>query len=335
MDTLYKTVEFKNYLKTQIDDICINAHIEGSVDKLKNSKNLFPEHMAYYDIKINDYLYMKQKNDEIIADFKNKISLLEIEIDQIANTTYNTQEYHDFFDEEAIQGPFSAELLLSDELVNIIESKVGKYCDFRFPALCINPRTKKWIDCMVASDPLYLSHSMIHIVEEIIIPYNTIYKNRLRLYEIQDRDFAILPQAQFGFIFCWDYLNYLSIQKVETYIRQAWSLLRPGGSFMFSYSNCDLLGTCLQVENKACAFANARLIKKLCDEIGFEICELHDVETGDAFRTHVSWAELKKPGVLESIRKQQALGKINHKDLSNVLQDLNKSRILNYQRRNT
>jgi hypothetical protein len=224
---------------------------------------------------------------------------------------------------------------LPTELENIIESKVGRHCAWCYPALYINPRTKKWIDCMVSADPLYITHSMIYIVKEMIDSYPTIYQNRLRLYEIIDRDFKILPQEQFGFVFCWDYLNYLSFKKVEKYIREVWYLLRPGGSFIFSYSNCDMLGTSLQLENKACAYANSRWLKKLCDEIGYEINELHDIETGDALCTHVSWAEIKKPGTLQSIRKQQALGIIKHKDLSNHLQDLNKLRIINYQRRNT
>ena len=166
MGKLYNLVEFRNYLKNQIDDLCLDKFIEGSIDRLQNSKKLFSEHISYYDIKINDYLYLKQKNHEITAEFHNKILLLEIEIDQLVNTTYNNEDYQNFYDEVCIQGPFHHELLLSTELEDRIESKVGRYCDCRFPSLFINPRTKKWIDCMVASDPLYLTHSMIYIVKE-------------------------------------------------------------------------------------------------------------------------------------------------------------------------
>jgi hypothetical protein len=313
MGKLYDLVEFRNYLKNQLDDLCIDKFIEGSIDRLQNSKKLFPEHITYYDIKINDYLFLKQKNNEIIAEFRNKISLLEIEMDQLSDTTYSTEEYHNLFDEVGIQGPFSRELIMSTELENSIESKVGRYCGYRYPALCINPRTKKWIDCMVAADPLYITHSMIDTVKEMINSFTDIYKNRLRLYEIIDRDFKILPQKQFSFVFCWDYLNYLSLRKVEKYIREVWCLLRPGGSFIFSYSNCDMLGTSLQIENKACAYANSRWLKKLCDEIGYEISELHDIETGDAFYTHVSWAELKRPGDLTTSKISQAIGAVRSK----------------------
>jgi hypothetical protein len=313
MGKLYDLVEFRNYLIDQLDDLCIDKFIEGSIDRLQNSKQLFPEHITYYDTKINDYLFLKQKNNEIIAEFRNKISLLEIEMDQLSDTIYSTEEYHNLFDEVCIQGPFSRELIMSAELENIIESRVGRYCSCRYPALYISPRTKKWIDCMVAADPLYITHSMIHIVKEMVDSYTNIYKNRLRLYEIIDRDFKILPQKQFSFVFCWDYLNYLSLSKVEKYIREVWCLLRPGGSFIFSYSNCDMLGTSLQIENKACAYANSRWLKKLCDEIGYEICELHDIETGDTFFTHVSWAELKRPGDLTTSKISQASGEIRRK----------------------
>jgi hypothetical protein len=313
MGKLYDLVEFRNYLKNQLDDLCIDKFIEGSINRLQNSKKLFPEHITYYDTKINDYLFLKQKNNEIIAEFRNKISLLEIEMDQLSDTIYSTEEYHNLFDEVCIQGPFSRELIMSAELENIIESRVGRYCSCRYPALYISPRTKKWIDCMVAADPLYITHSIIHIVKEMVDSYTNIYKNRLRLYEIIDRDFKILPQKQFSFVFCWDYLNYLSLSKVEKYIREVWCLLRPGGSFIFSYSNCDMLGTSLQIENKACAYANSRWLKKLCDEIGYEICELHDIETGDTFFTHISWAELKRPGDLTTSKISQASGEIRRK----------------------
>jgi hypothetical protein len=310
MGKLYDLVEFRNYLKDQLDDLCIDKFIEGSIDRLQTSKKLFPEHITYYDTKINDYLFLKQKNNEIIAEFRNKISLLEIEIDQLSDTTYSTEEYHNLFDEVSIQEPFGRKLIMSTELEDRIESKVGRYCGYRYPALCINPRTKKWIHCMVAADPLYITHWMIGTVNEMIDSYADIYKNRLRLYEIIDRDFKILPQKQFSFVFCWDYLNYLSLSKVEKYIREVWCLLRPGGSFIFSYSNCDMLGTSLQIENNACAYANSRWLKKLCDEIGYEIIELHDIETGDAFYTHVSWAEIKKPGNLYTVKLNQSMGKI-------------------------
>ena len=150
-------------------------------------------------------------------------------------------------------------------------------------------------------------------VKDIIKEYPQLYQNRLRLYEIVDRNFSKLPQAQFSFVLCWDYFNYLSLVFVEKYIREVYCLLRPGGHFMFSYTNCDLAGPALRAESLACAYASSRWLKKLCVEIGYEISDLKDFDTGDAFNTHVSWAILKKPGDLVTVKAAQAMAEIINK----------------------
>jgi hypothetical protein len=50
------------------------------------------------------------------------------------------------------------------------------------------------------------------------------------------------------------------------------------------------------------SYASARWLTKLLNAIGYEITALHKDETGDAFNTHVSWAEIKKPGELKQSR---------------------------------
>ena len=163
---------------------------------------------------------------------------------------------------------------------------------------------------MVAADPLYLTHISIPAIMDLIKEYPELYQRRLRIYAIEDRNFSILPQEQFSFVLCWDMFNYLSADKIEQYLKEVFRLLRPGGHFVFSYNNCDLEGPALAAELQAASFVTARWLVKLCDEIGYEINELHDVETGDAFNTHVSWVEIKKPGNLRTVKAAQALAQI-------------------------
>jgi SAM-dependent methyltransferase len=189
-------------------------------------------------------------------------------------------------------------------------SKITQYSDWHYPALQINPRSKKWIDPMVAGDPLYLTHSNISIVNDMIKEYPELYQNRLRLYEIVDRDFSKLPMAQFGFVLCWDNFNHLSLDKIEKYIREVWKLLHPGGHFIFSYSNCDLEGPALRAECHAGSYASASWLTTLLNAIGYEITALHNDETGDAFNTHISWADIKKPGDLKTVKVAQAMAQL-------------------------
>jgi SAM-dependent methyltransferase len=148
------------------------------------------------------------------------------------------------------------------------------------------------------------------MVKDMIKEYPELYQNRLRLYEIVDRDFSKLPMDQFGFVLCWDNFNHLSLDKIEKYIREVWKLLRPGGSFIFNYNNCDFEGPAYRVECHAGSYASTSWLTKLLNTIGYEITAFHDDETDDAFNTHISWVEIKKPGVLKTVKAAQAMAQI-------------------------
>jgi hypothetical protein len=314
MGKLYDLVEFRNHLIDQLDHISLDKSIQDKIESLEKTKRIFPQYSEYCDQTIKNYFLLQQQSQTAINSIRKQISSLSLEIDNTSIAMFNNHEYCNNFHENQIREPeFKNNLIVSTELESLIVSKITEYSDWHYPALQINPRSKKWVDPMVAGDPLYLTHPDINVVKEIIKPYPDLYQNRLRLYEIVDRNFSKLPQAQFSIVLCWDYFNYLSIEKVEKYVRQVWNLLRPGGCLMFSYSNCDLAGPTLRAESWACAYANSRWLKKLCNEIGYEISELKDFETGDAFNTHVSLAILKKPGKLTTVKAAQAMAQIIYK----------------------
>jgi hypothetical protein len=314
MSKLYDLVEFRNHLIDQLDHLSLDKSIQDKIESLEKTKRIFTQHAGYCDQTIKDYLLLQQQSQTAINSIREQISVLDLEIDNVATSLFDTNEYRNNFNEEQIQGlEFKNNLIVSTELESIIVSKITEYSDWHYPALQINPRSKKWIDPMVAADPLYLTHCNLTFVKEIIKPYPDLYQNRLRLYEIVDRNFSKLPQAQFSFVLCWDYFNYLSSDVVEKYIREVHSLLHPGGRFMFSYTNCDLAGSALRAESLACAYASARWLKKLCDEIGYEISDLKDFDTDDAFNTHVSLAILKKPGTFNTVKAAQAIAEIKYK----------------------
>lgn len=311
MGKLYDLVEFKNHLINQLDHLSLDKSIQDKIESLEKTKRVFPQYAEYCDQTIKNYLSMAQQNQATINSIHEQISVLDSEIDRISTSLFDNDEYQNTFHENKNEGSeFKNSLIVSEELENSITSKITEYSDWHYPALQISPRSKEWIDPMVAGDPLYLTHDNINIVKEMIKPYPDLYQTRLRLYRIIDRDFSVLPQAQFGFVLCWDNFNYLSLDKIEKYIKEVWKLLRPGGHFIFSYSNCDLPGVAFRAEKWACSYSNSRWLTKLLKEIGYEIIESHDVETGDAFNTHVSWVDIKKPGELKTVKAHQALAQI-------------------------
>ena len=311
MGKLHDLVKFRNYLIDSSDKLSLDSFLQSKIEFLTKTKSLFPEQLDYINKKVDDFLEIDIQSKKAIAEIDDKVTLLNKEIDEMARLMFDNEEYRNTFDEKNVQGlNFQKELILSAELESWVESEIMHHCDWHYPALQINPRCKKWIDLMVAGDPLYLTHFNINIVKDIIKTYPSLYQTRLRLYEIINRDLSKLPQGQFGFVLCWDNFNYISLDKFEKYLREVWSLLRPGGHFIFSYSNCDLDGTALRAEYRACSYASLRWLTTLSNEIGYEIIETHDDETGDAFNTHVSWAELRKPGILKTVKAHQSIAEI-------------------------
>jgi SAM-dependent methyltransferase len=144
--------------------------------------------------------------------------------------------------------------------------------------------------------------------------YPDSYKRKARLYIIKNRDFSILPQNQFGFILCWDNFDYLTYDIIQKYLQEAFRLLRPGGIFMFSYTNCDLELSALKVDHQIAAYCSSGWLLKSLEEIGYEVINLVDCN-GPTYDPNlglqeypISWAEVRKPGKLTTVKRAQAQG---------------------------
>lgn len=307
MCKLHKLVQARNELINSVGNLDLTIPIQEKINQVANIKINYENIDSYLD-KIN-LLYQDLiiKNQEILTALKQSIIQLEEKIDEVA-TALCDDTYKELYSEANF--PKNINVKYGENLEEQIVSKISQYSDWHYPGLQINPREKKWIDCMTTSDPLYLTNHNINPVKKIIADYTEAYQHRLRLYEISDRDFSILPQNQFGFILCWDSFTYLSRDKIEKYISEIVNLLRPGGVFMFNYNNCDLADSAYVVDHQAGSYMSASLLKKILNQNGLEIINLIDLKTADTFYNYISLAEVKKPGSLGTIKMHPALGKI-------------------------
>lgn len=196
---------------------------------------------------------------------------------------------------------------LSDEILQDIERRIGKYSIWQYPTLEIGCRDGEWTRFLVAGDPLYITDHYRDFLESTTEQFTPEYQNRIRKYLTKDADLSMLPQKQFGFVFCWNFLNYRSMDTIKEYLKSVKELLRPGGTFMFSYNNGDIPKCAGYVESMWMSYIPKRMLLPLCESLGFEIAAAPDYdETGTA----ISWVELRKPGTLRSLKKQQVLGEI-------------------------
>lgn len=193
---------------------------------------------------------------------------------------------------------------LSDEVQVEILNKIGFYTDWKYPALEIGCRDGEWTKHLVAADPLYIVDHFREFTESATQDFSEVYKRRIRVYCTQDYHMSVLPQNQFGFVFCWNFLNYCSLDTIKEYLKTVKDLLRPGGVFMFSYNDGDRPGGAGMAENFFMSYMPRSMLVPLCESLGYEIV------ADEARDRTVSWLEIRKPGTLETVKGHQVMGEI-------------------------
>jgi len=150
-------------------------------------------------------------------------------------------------------------------------------------------------------------------VYKMLSVYPEEYRRRVRVYPILCKDYSMLPQNQFSVVVLWDWFNYTSFREIREYFSIVKSLLRPGGVFVFSYNNCDVPAAALWAQEKRIPYTNPRMIKSLISEMRMELVHMEDIMPKNSNYPAVSWAEVRMPGELTTVKAHQAMGAINRK----------------------
>lgn len=193
------------------------------------------------------------------------------------------------------------------ELETEIINRIQLHTSWKYPALEIGCRDGEWTRHMIAADPLYITDHYRDFLESAVSEFTDEYRRRVRAYLTTDTDLSMLPQNQFGFVFCWNFLNYRSLDTVKEYLKSVKEVLRPGGVFMFSYNNGDMHECAGYAEGFWMSFIPKSFLVPMCESLGFEVVHTREVR-GEG--TAISWIELKKHGELNTVKAHQVLGEI-------------------------
>jgi len=317
MPTFTELVKFKNDLRSTIDNLSLESEVLEKtrlVDTIRCRHEITDYHSDIEQF-IQAYQNLLARNNDIVRLINNTIEKIEDDI----NTKVRLELDENKFTEDSIRQLLST----NQEIEKIIQLRIGGYNNWRFPGLqlhCryarVNPIPSNFVDPkdrinpMVSSDPLYLVGADLETLTETIANYPESYQRKIRLYEVKKRNLLALPHAQFGFILCWDFLNYLPLSVIEWYLKSMLALLRPGGVLLFTYTNANIETSASFVDQQRYCWATDKIIKKMVVDLGFNIISFIDLPTNDNESSWVSWAEIQKPGELQTVRKQPALGKI-------------------------
>jgi len=255
---------------------------------------------------------------------ENKLIAAESKFDQLASESVRIKEYlTTILDDinlsiDNLTGEFEQavgfhriDFHTSDEVVNVVSANIHHSSDFHFPALQLGctPHSKRFTGELVANDPLYLYDADADQVEDIALQFNKIYYQRLRRYTDLDK----LPYNQLGFIFSWMFFNYKKYSELQDYLKKIILFLRPGGRFLFSYNNCDLVDNCVLAEESSMSYTSKRQLIEYCKSLGYEIVYEYDLPNIDSHVKWINWIEIRKPGTLTTVKLKQVMGAIHQK----------------------
>lgn len=231
------------------------------------------------------------------------IKIREPEYYQASSHLYNVEMLY-----ETVDYILQRRLRIDGESDVKLRSRLRNLSDWRLPGMIIRPATESYVEDMVPLDPLYLVDEHADLLQPCMNKFTQEYQKRLRRYVINDRApinvLGDLPNNQFGLIFAYNYFNYKPQEVIAKFLSELQSKLRPGGSLIMTYNNCDRAHGVGLAEASFMTYVPKTLVLQHAATAGLEYVSDHDGERD------VSWIEFVKPGTITSLRGGQTLAKI-------------------------
>ena len=303
-------VEYLNLL----DSLEISSECAIATGKLSHITHVVTEHAEPHQTTSDSIIKTFNEISSNIAKFSAQIESLKQDLK--SEIVQHESEYLDnslrVYREEMIYD--NAEFILNrrmridDEDDLVLRSRLKNLTDWRLPGMIIRPGVETYIEDMVPLDPLYVVDHDPELMRPAINKFTPEYQRRLREYVINDwADGPILeklPNNQFGTIYAYHYFNHKPMPIVCKFLTEFYQKLRPGGSVLMTYNNCDRAHGVSRAEHVWMLYTPKRLIERHAIELGFELINAYDGK-GD-----VSWIEFRKPGDIVSLRGGQTLSKV-------------------------
>lgn len=271
-------------------DCCESDVLIEQKTKVLNELNTFSKYMSEFKDSLSVYLR------------KSEISYLSKSYELYESARTDTPEY-------IIQRFADHKLITNENIKKILIHDISKHCDWNHAGLIVRPSDSELYEPMVSLDPLYIADEELLLLDDIKSRWNELYQSRLRYNIISDESeviFKNIPKSQLGFILITDFFNYKPIEIIKKYLSEIYGLLKPGGSLIFTYNNCNLPNAVRNFENMLYSYTPMTLVVIVLESIGFEL-----TNSFSDSNSNTSWLEVKRPGTLSSLRGGQCIAKIN------------------------
>lgn len=303
-----RLVALRNHLQSIYDTKVIRTELDRLHTEVANTNNIFEaeEYGSGVSQLVGNLQNLYRALDFNSQQFNNLLALINRRI---------TDESQRFFGENyklelkynVVENIRNTRVMpLTEQTREDILNRIRLYTSWKYPALEIGCRDGEWTKHLIASDPLYIVDHFREFTDTATREFPEEYRRRIRIYLTPEHDLSQLPKSQFSFVFCWNILNYCSLDTVKEYLKEVKTLLRPGGTFMFSYNDGDTEAGAGMAENFFMSYIPKHMIIPLCESLGYNIV------TTECRDTNVSWIEVQLPGELKTVKAHQVMGEIKY-----------------------
>lgn len=307
---LHQLVTLRNQLQKAYDSSVIVDEIDKNYQRLINLSDTIDTEIQQQLILVADeHKNIKKHLDSTSSNIETLLGTVQNKINQLATTLF-TENYNLELQCSDIQTVRNIRQLTHDEKFdNCLIQRINLHSGWQYPALEIGCRDGGWTKYLVASDPLYIADIFQEFLSTSLEQFPDLYQGRVRKYLIQNYcQITDLPKNTFGFIFSYNFFNYLSLDSIKQILTQSMEWLRPGGKIVFTYNNCDLPAAASYSENFFMTYVPKSILQPMAESLGFETTFSYDDDPA------YSIIEFKKPGQLRSIKLAQTFGEIQIKN---------------------
>ena len=311
---LSEIITYKNLLEslTPLDSMPVAHDILSPVLKTVENNNVQFDHLTR-QLQQNYRYVVKTLNDfeDTLENIKQSLQEL---IEQSEHSYYreSTELYNNDSGNDTNEYILSRKLPIFDEVVGQLINRIQAHNNWHHAGMIIRPGHEDWINYLVGCDPMYLMDMSYELLEPAVLRFNDQYRRRLRTYVLQETldgtMFDKIPNKQLGICLIWNFFNYKPIEVIESYLKELYNKLKPGGTIAMTFNDCDRAAGVELAERYFMSYTPARAMLDMAKKLGYVVAY--------NFRTGASntWLELQRPGELTSIKGGQSLAKILYKD---------------------
>lgn len=239
--------------------------------------------------------------------YKNQVELEEPEMFQRSYQLFDQEMVHD-----TDQIILDRAIVLNEEMAKYVDGRLKRFSAWKHSGLIIAPRTTDFIDSLLSLDPLYVLDERDSLFGHTRKKFNELYQTRLRYGLLgNEREpenmLDVLPDNQIGYALIYNFFHYKPVEIIGRYLTELGKKIKPGGTVAFTFNDCDRYGGVALAERSYCCYTPGEIVEDMCEDAGFEI------DVAKHLTQSTTWIELRKPGVLTSIKGGQSLIAVKRK----------------------